>query len=329
MPRQRRFAADLAVINATLDALIAEAVATRSEDDAEALAARDYSRVKDPSLLRFLVDARGEDATARQLRDDLMTMLIAGHETTAAVLTWTLFCLAQNPDEARLLREEVDAVLGGGNGGEARSAPGIDDVRLLPRARAALAESLRLYPQPPLLIRRALSEDVLPPGLGGAPGGYPIGKGADIFISVWNLHHSPHLWPDPEAFRPARFSEPYGNPAFEGAWAGLRPAASPGAMYPNEVTTDFAFLPFGGGARKCVGDQFAFVEAVVALTVLLRAFDFELPGRAEDVGMATGATIHTRNGLAMRVRRRAVGAGGIKGAAAAEAAAAAAAPAAR
>lgn len=325
VPRQRQFAKDLAVINATLDGLISEAIRTRSEDDAEALAARDYSRVRDPSLLRFLVDARGEDATARQLRDDLMTMLIAGHETTAAVLTWTLFCIAQHPEEARLLREEVDSVLSGRADGSApRSAPRIEDVRSLPRARAALAESLRLYPQPPILIRRALADDTLPGGLNGAPEGYPIGKGADLFISVWNLHHSPHLWPDPESFRPSRFSQPFSNDAFKGTWAGLRPDASPGAMYPNEVTTDFAFLPFGGGARKCVGDQFAFVEAVVALAMLLRAFDFELAGKAEDVGMATGATIHTRNGLAMRVRRRAtVGEGANGVAAAAEAAPAA------
>jgi cytochrome P450 len=241
VPRQRKFAADLAVINETLDGLIRDAISSRSEEDAEALQQRDYSRVRDPSLLRFLVDARGEDATAKQLRDDLMTMLIAGHETTAAVLTWTLFCLAQHPAEAQALREEVDAVLADGR------APRIEDVRALPRVRAALAESLRLYPQPPLLIRRALAPDTLPPGLNGAPGGYPIGKGADLFISVWNLHHSPHLWADPEAFRPARFSEAFANDAFNGEWAGYRPDASPGAMYPNEITSDFAFLPFGGG----------------------------------------------------------------------------------
>lgn len=83
------------VINDCLDELIRLATETRQEEDLEALQARDYSKVKDPSLLRFLVDARGEDVTTKQLRDDLMTMLIAGHETTAAVLTWTTFCLMQ------------------------------------------------------------------------------------------------------------------------------------------------------------------------------------------------------------------------------------------
>jgi cytochrome P450 family 97 subfamily B polypeptide 3 len=170
--------------------------------------------------------------------------------------------------------------------------------------RAVLAESLRLYPQPPILIRRALSDDVLPAGLNGAEGGYPIGKGADLFISVWNLHRSPHLWKDPDAFKPERYSERFENPAFGGAWAGYDPAAQGSSLYPNEVASDFAFLPFGGGVRKCVGDQFALMEATVALAMVMRRFAFRLEGGPEAVGMATGATIHTANGLKCRVSRR-------------------------
>uniref|UniRef100_A0ABQ7H4E3 Cytochrome P450 n=1 Tax=Dunaliella salina TaxID=3046 RepID=A0ABQ7H4E3_DUNSA len=214
VPRQVQFHADLRVINECLDGLIQNAQATRQEDDSEALQNRDYSKVKDPSLLRFLVDMRGEDATNKQLRDDLMTMLIAGHETTAAVLTWALFCLTQKPAAMAKVVEEVDRVVGD-------KMPSIDDIRAMSYTRATLGESLRLYPQPPLLIRRALSEDKLPPGLNGDPNGYPIGKGADIFISVWNLHHSPHLWKDPEEFRPERFYESFQNPGFNGAWAGV------------------------------------------------------------------------------------------------------------
>jgi len=308
VPRQVKFNADLAVINRCLDDLITNAQLTRQEEDLEALQARDYSKVKDPSLLRFLVDMRGEDTTNKQLRDDLMTMLIAGHETTAAVLTWTFFCLAQNPAVEAKVLEEVDRVLGD-------RTPSIDDFKSMPYIRATLAESLRLYPQPPLLIRRALAEDKLPPGLNGDPEGYPIGKGADLFISVWNLHHSPHLWRDPEVFRPERFSERNENPAFKGAWAGYDPAASPGALYPNEVASDFAFIPFGGGARKCVGDQFALFEATVALAMLMRRFSFRLAVPVEKVGMATGATIHTANGLPMRVERRQAASGSTSGSA--------------
>jgi cytochrome P450 family 97 subfamily B polypeptide 3 len=90
--------------------------------------------------------------------------------------------------------------------------------------------------------------------------------------------------------------------------AGYRPEASPSALYPNEVTSDFAFIPFGGGARKCVGDQFAMFEAAVAMSMLLRRFRFRLPNGPESVGMATGATIHTANGLVVKVERRVTGA---------------------
>lgn len=252
---------------------------------------------RDPSLLRFLVDMRGEDTTNKQLRDDLMTMLIAGHETTAAVLTWTFFCLVQNPSVEAKLLEEIDRVVGD-------RMPTIADIRNMPYTRATLAESLRLYPQPPILIRRALGPDTLPAGLNGDPNGYPIGKGADLFISVWNLHHSPHLWRDPDTFRPERFFEKNQNPAFNGAWAGYNPEALGSALYPNEVASDFAFIPFGGGARKCIGDQFALFEATVATAMLLRRFTFRLAVPAQQVGMATGATIHTANGMPMTVTRR-------------------------
>jgi len=297
VPRQRQFAVDIKVINDCLDGLIRNARDTRQEDDMEALQARDYSKVSDPSLLRFLVDMRGEDADDKQLRDDLMTMLIAGHETTAAVLTWALFSVAQNPEvEERLLRE-IDSVVGD-------RAPGLEDIKAMPYLRATLAESLRMYPQPPILIRRSLAPDVLPPGLNGDPEGYPIGKGADLFISVWNLHRSPHLWKDPDTFRPERFEEVNTNEAFKGAWAGYQPEAGRGAMYPNEVASDFAFIPFGGGARKCIGDQFALFEATVAFAMLLRRFTFRLAATPEEIGMATGATIHTANGMMARVTRR-------------------------
>ncbi|GLC47475.1 hypothetical protein PLESTF_000433500 [Pleodorina starrii] len=305
VPRQAKFRRDLRVINDCLDDLIRQAQETRVEEDAEALQNRDYSKLRDPSLLRFLVDMRGEDATNKQLRDDLMTMLIAGHETTAAVLTWALFCLVQSPGVEARLREEIDGVVGD-------RVPTLDDIKAMPYLRATLGESLRMYPQPPILIRRALSEDTLPAGLGGDPGGYPIGKGADLFISVWNLHRSPYLWKDPDTFRPERFFEPFSNPDLGDKWAGYRPDAVTGgsALYPNEVASDFAFIPFGGGARKCVGDQFALFEATVAMAMLLRRFEFRIEGPPEKVGMATGATIHTANGLHMRVSRRRVPPGG-------------------
>ena len=318
VPRQVQFQKDIKVINECLDELINKAKSSRSVEDIEALQARDYSKVQDASLLRFLVDMRDADLEQKQLRDDLMTMLIAGHETTAAVLTWTIYLLATHPEVQDKVVQEIQH-LGISKPSKFNSIftsfvmiflnllnlfyVGLEDIAKVPYLRNVVAESLRLYPQPPILIRRALDDDVLPPGLNGDPSGYPIGKGADLFISVWNLHRSPHLWKDPDTFRPERFTEKYANPEFE-QWAGYDPERQGSSLYPNEVASDFAFLPFGGGIRKCVGDQFALMEATVALIMVLSKFSFELATAPEEVGMATGATIHTANGLKCYVKKR-------------------------
>jgi cytochrome P450 len=296
VPRQIQFNKDIKVINECLDELIDLAKSSRRVDDIEALQARDYSQVQDASLLRFLVDMRDADLEQKQLRDDLMTMLIAGHETTAAVLTWTIYLLATHPEVQEKAYNELERFADG-------STPTLSDISTVPYLRNIVAESLRLYPQPPILIRRALADDVLPPGLNGDPNGYPIGKGADLFISVWNLHRSPHLWKDPDAFRPERFNEENSNPSFK-EWEGYNPEKQGSSLYPNEVASDFAFLPFGGGIRKCVGDQFALMEATVCLMMTLSKYKFELAGSPSDVGMATGATIHTANGLKCKVIKR-------------------------
>ncbi|KAK8717739.1 hypothetical protein V6N13_044997 [Hibiscus sabdariffa] len=293
VPRQRKFHYDLKIINDCLDGLIKNAKDSREEADVEKLQQRDYSNIKDASLLRFLVDMRGADVDDRQLRDDLMTMLIAGHETTAAVLTWAVFLLAQNPSKIKKAQAEVDSVLGQGR-------PTLESIKKLEYIRLIAVEALRLYPQPPLLIRRALEEVVLPGGYKGDKDGYTIPAGTDIFISVYNLHRSPYFWDRPHDFVPERFLEQKDSDGIEG-WAGFDPSRSPGALYPNEIISDFAFLPFGGGPRKCVGDQFALMESTVALAVLLQKFDVELKGSPESVELVTGATIHTKNGLWKRV----------------------------
>ncbi|XP_062218316.1 cytochrome P450 97B2, chloroplastic-like isoform X2 [Phragmites australis] len=296
VPRQRKFHSDLKVINDCLDNLIKNAKETRQEADVEKLQQRDYSSLKDVSLLRFLVDMRGADVDDRQLRDDLMTMLIAGHETTAAVLTWSVFLLAQNPTKMSKAQAEIDSVLSNG-------AITVECLKKMEYIKSIIVESLRLYPQPPLLIRRSLRPDKLPGGYNGAKEGYEIPAGTDIFVSIYNLHRSPYFWDRPNEFEPERFSVPKNDEGIEG-WAGFDPGRSPGAMYPNEIIADFAFLPFGGGPRKCVGDQFALLESTVALALLLRKFDVELRGSPDEVEMVTGATIHTKNGLWCRLRRR-------------------------
>ena len=146
-----------------------------------------------------------------------------------------------------------------------------------------------------MLIRRAIGDDVLPRG--GAQSNTFIPEGTDIFIATWNLHRSPDHWHEPNKYNPDRFSQP-----FESADPERTKRAGPGytpgsGAYPNEVHSDFAFLPFGGGSRKCVGDQFAMMEATVTLAMVLHNFDFELVEEPDKVGMRTGATIHTANGL--------------------------------
>ncbi|KAG4937256.1 hypothetical protein JHK82_051471 [Glycine max] len=254
-PRLRKVNAALKLINDTLDDLIA--ICKRMVDEEELQFHEEYMNEQDPSILHFLL-ASGDDVSSKQLRDDLMTMLIAGHETSAAVLTWTFYLLSK-----------VDSVLGD-------QYPTIEDMKKLKYTTRVINESLRLYPQPPVLIRRSLEDDVL--------GEYPIKRNEDIFISVWNLHRSPKLWDDADKFEPER-------------WALDGPS-------PNETNQNFKYLPFGGGPRKCVGDLFASYETVVALAMLVRRFNFQIAVGAPPVEMTTGATIHTTQGLKMTVTHR-------------------------
>ncbi|MEW5298950.1 MAG: hypothetical protein WDW36_002019 [Sanguina aurantia] len=267
VPRQKKCVEALLVVNKSLDDLIAKSKRLVEEEDVEFV--EEFLSKADPSILHFLL-ASGEQVSSKQLRDDLMTMLIAGHETTAAVLTWTFYLLATHPEVSEKLREEVDRVLGD-------RTPTIADMKELAYTTRVINESMRLYPQPPVLLRRALVEDKFD--------NFVIPAGSDIFISVWNLHRSPALWEDSDSFKPERF-----------------PITSP---IPNETTENFSYLPFGGGKRKCIGDQFALFESIVALSMLTRRYDFTLDPNGPAVGMTTGATIHTTAGLFMNMKPRA------------------------
>ncbi|KAJ8753642.1 hypothetical protein K2173_025633 [Erythroxylum novogranatense] len=265
-PRQKKVTAALKLINDKLDELIA--ICKRMVDEEELQFHEEYVNEQDPSILHFLL-ASGDDVSSKQLRDDLMTMLIAGHETSAAVLTWTFYLLSKEPHVLSKLQEEVDCIIGD-------RLPTTEDLKKLKYTTRVINESLRLYPQPPVLIRRSLENDML--------GKYPIRRGEDIFISVWNLHRSPRLWDDADKFNPERW-----------------PLDGPN---PNETNQNFCYLPFGGGPRKCVGDMFATFETVVAVAMLVRRFNFQIAIGAPPVRMTTGATIHTTEGLTMTVTRR-------------------------
>jgi cytochrome P450 len=309
VPRLRAFNDDLDLLNNVLDDLISRAKQTREVEDIEELEKRDYANVKDPSLLRFMVDMRGADIDNKQLRDDLMTMLIAGHETTAAVLTWALFELLRNPECMKEAQEEIDRVIGD-------REPTLDDIKEMKYVRLVVAETLRLYPEPPLLIRRCREQDELPKG-GGREA--TVIRGMDMFIALYNIHRDEKFWPEPDKFDPMRFTRKYVNPDVP-EWEGFDPEKWEGRLYPNEMSADFAYLPFGGGARKCIGDEFATLEATVTLAMVLRRFNFEFdkskstsvdimdkPEKMEHpVGMRSGATIHTRNGLHLIIKKREV-----------------------
>lgn len=301
VPRQRKFKENMELINSELNKAIEACLGDKVALDVEELENRDYKNMANPSLLRFLVDMRGEDTTTSQLRDDLMTMLIAGHETTASALTWALFELVQKPDLLAEVRAEIDSALPDGR------PPSLEDMDNLELVRLCVAESLRMYPEPPLLIRRAIQEDEIPAV--GIDKPVKLLRGSDIFIAVYNLHRSPKYWENPDDFDPSRFLRPFKNEAEAPDWKGFDPLKWAGQLYPNEIAADFAYLPFGGGPRKCVGDQFAMLEATVALAMVLQRFDFAFAPngptpKPADVGTNTGATIHTRNGLWMDVTKR-------------------------
>ncbi|XP_050228808.1 carotene epsilon-monooxygenase, chloroplastic isoform X1 [Mercurialis annua] len=267
IPRQIKAENAVTVIRQTVEELIAKCKEI-VEAEGERIDDEEYVNDSDPSILRFLLASR-EEVSSVQLRDDLLSMLVAGHETTGSVLTWTLYLLSKDPSSLLKAQEEVDQVLQGRH-------PSYEDIKNLKYLMRCINESLRLYPHPPVLLRRAQVADVL-------PGNYKVNAGQDIMISVYNIHRSSKVWERAEEFVPERFD-------LEGP-------------VPNETNTDFRFIPFSGGPRKCVGDQFALLEAIVALAIFLQNLNFELVPD-QKISMTTGATIHTANGLFMKLSER-------------------------
>ena len=228
-PRNRRMNAAVARLDALIYQIIARRRAGEARDD----------------LLGTLLVAQGDDGarmTDVQLRDEAMTLFLAGHETTALALAHTLYLLATHPEVAARLHAELDAVLGD-------RLPGAEDVRALPFTERVLKESMRLYP-PAWTTGREAAEDV-------EVGGYRIPKGAQILASPWVVQRDARWFPDPERFDPDR-------------WEGQR-----GKEIPR-----FAYFPFGGGPRVCIGQHFAMLEATLMLAVIARRWRVALlPGQ--------------------------------------------------
>ena len=196
----------------------------------------------------------------RQLRDEIITLLIAGHETVASALTWTWYLLARHPVERERLSAELDAVLAG----RALSA---GDLPNLPYTQRVFDEALRLYPPAWIITRKALGEDEVL--------GFPVRKGSLLVLSPYTLHRHPAFWEDPERFDPSRFTPEQ---------ASARPR--------------YAYFPFGAGPRLCIGDSFARFEAGLILASIARRFRLDLlPGQSVQVEALV--TLRPKHGLKM------------------------------
>ena len=219
-------------------------------------------------LLAVLLGGGPDDAQAAddtELRDQVLTMVMAGHETTAKSLTWALHLLAGHPAELELLTREVDEVLDG------RPATA-QDLSALVRVRAVLLESLRLYPPVWLISRRCLRDDVL--------AGHTVPADALVCVSPWVLHRRADLWPQPAEFHPERF---------------LAGCAAQAQAH--------SYLPFGGGPRTCIGEHFATMEAVLVLATLVQRVRLTgLPGHP--VVPEALVTLRPRDGLLMTAAAR-------------------------
>jgi cytochrome P450 len=221
-------------------------------------------------LLARLVTARDEHTgralTTPEIRDEVLTIFAAGHDTTAVAMTFVWYLLSQFPDHEARLHAELEAVLAG-------RAPSFDDLPKLVYTRQVIEEAMRLYPPAPgLSIRRAIGEDEIC--------GAPVAKGALVMIVPWILHRHRTLWDEPERFDPDRFSPERG---------GNRPR--------------FAYLPFGAGPRICIGMQLALVETTILLAAIAQRYRLRLePGHV--VELMPRVTLGTRYGMRMILERR-------------------------
>jgi cytochrome P450 len=246
---------------AALDQLADVALSLVARHEAEATPGQD-------DVISRLVDAYRDEPDAdlrrRRLQDELLTILLAGHETTASTLSWTWYLIDRHPEVADKMRTEALDVLGD-------RTPQLEDVRGLRYTTMVIEEVMRLYPPVWGLTRRAVSADKV--------GGYRVPAGADVMISPYTLHRNPSFWPDPERFDPQRF-----DPAVGGAAA-----------------RRYSYIPFGAGPRVCVGSHLGMLEATLVAAMVARRFRLELPpGRvARPEAMLS---LRVQGGLKMLVR---------------------------
>ena len=219
-------------------------------------------------LLSMLLSAQDEDGsgmTDRQLRDEAITLFLAGHETTASTLSWTWWMLAQNPTVEAKLHAELDAVLGD-------RAPSLGDLPRLPYTGHVITESLRLYPAAWGMARLAVENHEI--------AGYPVTKGMGVAMAQWVVHRDPRWYDAPEEFRPERWEDDL-----------------------LKRLPRFAYFPFGGGPRQCIGNTFALMEAALILATIARKFRLRLVANHPVVPLAS-ITLRPRHGVRVMLDSR-------------------------
>lgn len=216
-------------------------------------------------LIRAQDPEHGEDVLSdEEVRDQALVFLMAGHETTATSLTFALHLLGHHPEAQRRVREEVAEVLGD-------REPTLEDVKALAYTTMAVKEAMRLYPAAHNIPRSARHEDEI--------SGYRIAAGSPVVVSPWVTHRHPRFWDSPEAFKPERFL-----PAAEAA------------------RHRYAYFPFGGGPRACIGSYFSMLEAVIVTALTVRAYDITTqPGR---VPLFTGITLRPERAMPAQLSPR-------------------------
>ncbi|MCA9930091.1 MAG: cytochrome P450 [Anaerolineales bacterium] len=218
------------------------------------------------SMLMLSVDEAGEFMDDKQLRDEVATLFAAGHETTSNALSWTWYLLAQHPHAEARLHEELDSVLAG-------RQPALADLPNLPYSLQIIKEAIRLYPPAWVLNGRLALEDV-------QLGGYTVPKGSTVFVSPYVMHHLPQYFAEPEQFTPERFT-----PDLE------------------KSLPKFAYMPFGGGARICIGNAFAMMEAQLILATIAQQVRLQI-AQTQPVHYKPQITLTAENGIRMRVMER-------------------------
>jgi len=230
------------------------------------VAHRRARRGRQEDLLGLLLDARdeGSSLTDGEVRDQVLVFLLAGHETTSTALTYALHLLGQHPGVQHRVRAEVDTIAGD-------RALTAQDVPALGYATMVLKEAMRLYPSAPFLGRRAVQDDQI--------GGYHIPAGADVVLAPWITHRHPAFWEQPERFDPQRF-----------------------APEQEKARHRYAWFPFGGGPRACIGQHFSMLESVIALATLVRDFQFAAP--PGEPARTNHLTLRPTGGVPSRVTAR-------------------------